>query len=395
MKSPRELAARLAAQWRRPALRLARLGSPSAWPLRLPIGRPPPARLVLDLDAVRAHVHAWSAVATGEVEWENLPYRGAGQAIRIPLYWKLPRPSDWIAGCADPAIAAEYALLSRLCAGTPSVFHSVWIGKPHLWRDHDADTILRAARLADQLAPGCAGGRPLRALSLAGVDSKFHEVHRALLLALLDTRHHGAASELGLEDFLGAAREDDHWVLLADLDGGLLPFVRQRVRTAELAALTRIPGTHVLIVENERCLHQLPPLPGTLALLGAGLDLGWIAAPCLGKKHLAYWGDLDTWGLRMLGLARSMRPELRALLMDRDTFDLHAPARAVPEPEPAEPPPPGTLSTDEFALFTTLAASPRGRLEQEFLPMPIVHAAVSSWRAQPGRLRDDRQSPPR
>ena len=385
MKSPRELAARLAAQWRRPALRLARLGSPSAWPLRLPIGRPPPARLALDLDAVRAHVHAWSAVATGEVEWENLPYRSTGQSIRIPLYWKLLRPSDWIAACADPAIAVEYALLSRLCAETPSTFHPVWIGKPHLWRDHGADTLLLAARIADQLAPGCAAGRPLRALSLAGVDSKFHETHRALLLALLDARHHGAASELGLEDFLGAAREDDHWVLLADLDGGLLPFARQRVRTAELAALASLPGTHVLVVENERCLHQLPPLPGTLALLGAGLDLGWLTAPCLSQKRLAYWGDLDTWGLRMLGLARAARPGLAALLMDRATFDSHAPAHAVPEPETAESPPVGTLTPEERALFATLTGSARGRLEQEFLPVSTVHCAVIDWHRRGSR----------
>ena len=379
MKSPRELAARLAAQWRRPALRLARLGSPSAWPLRLPIGRPPPARLALDLDAVRAHVHAWSGVATGEVEWENLAYRGAGQSICVPLYWILPRPSDWIAACADPAIAAEYALLSRLCAGTPPALHPVWIGKPHLWRGHDADTLLRATRLAGQLAPGCAAGRPLRALSLAGVDSKFHETHRALLLALLDAHHHGAASELGLEDFLGAAREDDHWILLADLDGSLLPFARQRVRTSEFATLASLPGTHLLIVENERCLHQLPPLPGALALLGAGLDLGWLAAPCLREKYLAYWGDLDTWGLRMLGLARAAHPALAALLMDLSTFQSHAAAHAVPEPEAAEPPPAGTLTPEESALFATLSGSTCGRLEQEFLPIPSVHGAVIAW----------------
>lgn len=379
MKSPRELSARLAAQWRRPALRLARLGSPSAWPLRLPIGRPSAARLTHDIDAVRAHLHAWHAVATGEIEWESIPYRSTSESIRVPLYWKIPRPSDWIAACADPAITAEYALLSRLCAETRPEFHPLWIGKPHLWREHDADTLLRAARLAVQLAPGCAAGRPLRALSLAGVDSKFYENHRALLLALLDPLHHGAASELGLEDFLGAAREDDHWVLLADLDGGLLPFACQRVRTTEFATLARLPGTHLLIVENERCLHQLPPLPHTLALLGAGLDLGWLAAPCLDGKHLAYWGDLDTWGLRMLGLARTSRPALTALLMDRETFAHHAAAHAVPEPQRAEPPPLGNLSADETALFTTLAASERGRLEQEFLPAQSVLAALSTW----------------
>ena len=383
MKSPRELAARLAAQWRRPALRLARLTTPSAWPLRLPIGRPPSASLALDLDAVRAHLHAWTTVAAGEIEWEPVPYRHAGQSIRVPLYWKLARPSDWIAACADPAITTEYATISRLCAETSPDFHAIWIGKPHLWRDHPAEVLLQASRLADQLAPGCAAGRPLRALSLAGVDSKFYENHRALLLALLDARHEGAASELGMEDFLGAAHEADHWVLLADLDGSLLPFARQRVRTSELATLARLPCACLLVVENERSLHQLPALAGALAILGAGLDLDWMASPALRGKAIAYWGDLDTWGLRMLGLARAARPELAALLMDAETFAQHASAHAVPEPQGAEPPPPDTLSPEERALFAVLAKAERGRIEQEFLPVASVHAAVSAWRKHP------------
>lgn len=383
MKSPRELAARLVTQWRRPALRLARLTTPSAWPLRLPIGRPPSASLALDLDAVRAHVHVWSTIAAGEIEWEPVPYRHAGQSIRVPLYWKLARPSDWISACADPAITAEYTLLSRLCAETPPEFHAVWIGKPHLWRDHTAEVLLQASRLADQLAPGCAAGRPLRALSLAGVDSKFYENHRALLLALLDARHQGTASELGLENFLDAAHEADHWVLLADLDGGLLPFARQRVRTTELATLSHLPGTHLLVVENERSLHQLPALAGTLAILGAGLDLDWLASPALREKTVAYWGDLDTWGLRMLGLARAARPDLAAMLMDAATFARHASTHAVPEPQPAEPLPSDQLSPEERALFAALGEAERGRLEQEFLPVASVHAAVVAWRERP------------
>ncbi len=376
---------RLLAQWRRPALRLARLTTPAAWPLRLPIGRPPAASLAVDLGAVRAHLHAWSTITAGEIEWESVPYRHAGQSIRVPLFWKLARPSDWIAACADPVVTTEYAALSRLCAETPVDFHMVWIGKIHLWREHPIEVALQASHLAIQLAPGCAEGRPLRALSLAGVDSKFYENHRALLLALLDARYEGAASELGLEDFLGAAREGDHWVLLADLDGGLLPFVHQRVRTTELAALARLPGGHLLVVENERCLHQLPTLPGTLAILGAGLDLDWLASPALRDKSVAYWGDLDTWGLRMLGFARAAHAGLIALLMDRQTFALHASAHAVPEPQRAEPPSPETLLPEEHTLFATLAAAERGRIEQEFLPVGTVHAAVTAWRERSGR----------
>ena len=61
----------------------------------------------------------------------------------------------------------------------------------------------------------------------------------------------------------------------------------------------------------------------TIAVLGAGLNLGWLAAPWLRGRSVAYWGDLDTWSLHMLASARGHLPHLQALLMDRATFDTH------------------------------------------------------------------------
>lgn len=380
MKSPTELATRLASQWRRPALRLARLTSASAWPLRLPIGRPLPARIERDPEIVRAHIHAWNTVSTGEVEWEDARYRSTVQPVRIPVFWKIARPAQWAEACADRLVTAEYASMARLCAATPEVFHQIWIGKTHLWQGKSEEVLRQAAQVAIALSPGCAEGRPLRSLPIAGVDSKFYENHRTLLLAMLDIRFDGEASTVGLEAFLGADLEDSHWVLLADLAGGLLSFALQRVNTRELATTRELPGTHLLVVENERCLHQLPVrMPGTLAILGPGLDLGWLRNPALDGKVLAYWGDLDTWGLRMLGLARAARPELTALLMDAETFDSYAPGKAVKEIQPAELPPDRTLSANEQKLFERLKYLDRGRLEQEFLPTELAKVVIGEW----------------
>ena len=71
-------------------------------------------------------------------------------------------------------------------------------------------------------------------------------------------------------------------------------FARQRVPASELQA-TPLPAAHILLVENERCLHLLPrPLAGTIAILGAGRNLAWLAAPWLQARRVAYWGDIDT-----------------------------------------------------------------------------------------------------
>ncbi len=380
MNSPTELARRLAAQWRRPALRQARLGSASAWPLRLPIGRVPPSRMERDPESVRAHVRAWDAVRVGRVEWTEAGYRSVSGLVQLPAFWCIPKPSVWAEACADEGIRAEYAALAALCADTAVEFHPVWITRFALWRELPREIPRLAAALALTLAPGMAEGRPLRAVALGGHDSKFFEQYQALIVALLDARYDGAVSAAGLETFLDAAPGGEHWVLLADLDGALLPFERQRVRTQDLALIEHMPGERLLVVENERCLHHLPrPLPGTLAVLGCGLDVEWLKGAAFANKRLAYWGDLDTWGLSLLAKARERRPDITALLMDAETFEIWKTGRAVPEPVKAPFPAVNLLRESEAILFRLLASHATGRLEQEFLPEETVVQAISCW----------------
>ena len=209
-----------------------------------------------------------------------------------------------------------------------------------------------------------------------GNDSKFFERHAGLLTALLDERFAKEASHQGLTTFLGAQAQDDHWLLIAPLTKGLLPFARIRISSSELRT-TPLPARRILLVENERSLHQLPqPLDDTIAILGAGLNLGWLDAPWLQDRSVAYWGDLDTWGLAMLATARNHLPHLQTILMDQATFDAH-PHLAVVEPVHAA----GSLFNKpaDATLDTHFRTLEKGRIEQEFLPIPQVHKAVQDW----------------
>ena len=200
-----------------------------------------------------------------------------------------------------------------------------------------------------------------------------------MLTRLLELRFGEGIGEQGLERFLDAADEGEHWLLVAPLDAGLLPFEQLRLRSSELRR-TALPGSHVLVVENERSLYQLPELPGTLAILGAGLNLGWMQATWLAGRATAYWGDLDTWGLAMLADARRRQAQIRALMMDQATFDAFAPQHAVVEPVSADPEPPAGLDAQEQTLYRRLQGLDKGRLEQEFLPVEWVHRVVKQWR---------------
>jgi hypothetical protein len=387
MKSPAELARRWAKQWDVADSRERRLLLPQAWPVSLSIGKPTPAQFTRHTDQVRAHLQRWRAVKVGRVVWEQTSFRGGSEPVDLPVEWVLTSPTEWAMACSDPSIQNEYERLARLVSATNPLFHRSLVRQRHLLQDKPDEQVLKAVEVTMALSPGCASGRPLRALSICGIDSKFWERHRSLLLHLLDVRFDGQVSDLGLEAFLGAPDEGEHWLLIVPLVEGLLPFTQQRVRARELTA-TPLPASHVLIVENERCLHQLPRLPDTIAVLGAGLNLAWMDAAWLRERRVAYWGDIDTWGLVMLAEARRRQRHLQPLLMSFEVFaEIHSTV-AVVESRPAGEEPPGELTGSEQDLYRFLRGLVRGRVEQEFVPRDRVLAELERWHGtEIGRCR--------
>ncbi len=87
--------------------------------------------------------------------------------------------------------------------------------------------------------------------------------------------HSITARNTSVTNFLGAVSERDHWLLLMPLQSGIMPFEQLRVRASELQHRP-LPTGHILVVENEQCLYQLPSLPDCIAVLGTGLNLGWV-----------------------------------------------------------------------------------------------------------------------
>lgn len=378
MKSPTELKLKLHRQWDNQALREVRLlAAEATWPVDLSIGRPSPRLLRTDLDAVKQYIAAWKRVKCGEVLWEPITYRATFAAVAMPVTWRLRKPSEWVEACGDASVKYQFECLATLAEVTDSIFHPLLVRRRSLWRDKPLDEVAQAARLALVLEPGLAAGRPLRTLSIEGIDTKFFERHAGLITTLLDVRFDGEVAKIGLEAFLGALAEGDHWLLVIDLDGRLLPFRKQRVRSSELRE-RMLPGRGLLIVENESCQHLLPVVPETIAVLGAGFNLSWTTAPWLASKSVAYWGDIDTWGLQYLAKARGAIDELSALMMTSETYEQFADA-AVAEPVIAELTPPSGLSPLEQALYGRLLHESKGRLEQEFLSPETVEKSITNW----------------
>jgi len=378
MKSPADLIAVLRRQWENAIRRESRLlGAPQAWPVVLSIGLPSPQRLRSNLDAVKRHVELWRAVSLGEVRWQEICYRATASPVSMPVQWIIRCPSEWIDASNCEIVRREFESLSLLVTHTDETFHSLWVRRRSLWTGRPIQEVILAARLAMVLEPGCAKGKPLRMLAMDNTDTKFFERNGALITKLLDARFDSEVSQIGLENFLGAYQSEDHWLLVIDLDGRLLPFKKLRVKTSELLE-TALPCASLLIEKNETCEHQLPSISDTIAVLGAGFDLGWAEADWLKTKRVAYWGDIDTWGLQFLARARTAIPHVDALMMNMATYERFA-KLAIREPVVA-----GTewlygLTSSERQLYQHLLQQANGRLEQEYLATPYVHEQLETW----------------
>lgn len=378
LKSPADLRAVLRRQWENANYREARLlGTPGAWPISLSTGRPTSRMLQDDLDGVKRHIEAWRKISIGEVITEQITYRIAAEPISIPIAWQLSKPSEWIEATGDRSIRSEFETLGRIVQGVNPMFHALLVRKRSLWSERSIDEVIAATKVAMRLEPGCAEGRPLRTFTIEGIDTKFFERNGSLITALLDVRYEGEVSRLGLGTFLNAYQEGEHWLLMIDLDGRLLPFQKMRVRSVELRE-RQVPGSRLILIENESCQHYLPHVSDAIAILGTGFDLTWTDAPWLAEKRVAYWGDIDTWGLHFLAKARTTIAHLEAIMMTEQAFDQYQ-SSSVREPVTAGSQIPEGLLPDEAKLYARLLESERGRLEQEFLPIEHVQKSIVAW----------------
>lgn len=377
MKPPEFYQAKLYKQWQQASYRVGRLLDRSAWPIDCTISKPSTSQVEQDSAAVKQHVQAWQQVNVGHVVWQRISYRGLSEPIALPVSWVLTSPSEWVEAVNNVDVSSEYALLNQVLLDAPTIFHDILIRKRHLWRGKGIEEVVQCVELAKRLEPGAANAKPLRALAGLNVDTKFFERNEKLLVSLLDERFNGEVSKQGLSVFLNAKAEDDHWLLVVSLQNGLLPFKRCRLSTRDLVHYA-LPAQTIVIVENERCEHLLPPLNNAIAILGAGLDVNWLSSKVFESKAVIYWGDIDTWGFQMLAAARKAKPDLKPMLMDQDTFELCKKDSAVVEPVKADSFDQTYLSQEEHRFYQTLQALEKGRLEQEFIPAHVVKEAINN-----------------
>ena len=228
----------------------------------------------------------------------------------------------------------------------------------------------------------------LRQVDIPGLDSKFIEAHRSVLLQWLDLVLPAPAIDSSTVGVAGFARrygfrEKPERVRLRALDPlhALLPGAGDADLTLDASTFAGLhpSATRVFITENEINFLAFPPVADSLLIFGAGYGFDLLAqAAWLGQCKVYYWGDIDTHGFAILDQLRARLPQVRSILMDRATL-LEFEAHWGVEEKPTQRELP-RLDADERALYDELRDNRirrNLRLEQERIGFGWVERVVA------------------
>ena len=252
------------------------------------------------------------------------------------------------------------------------------------------------ARLLDVIDWLKANPKPaiyLRQVDIPGIDTKFIESSRAVLIVLLDLC---LPADIINRQFTGAGRFELRYGFLSkpervrfrvlDPDIRLIGGSIQDIELTSdafrcLDSDERFKGVgRVFITENEINFLTFPAVEQSLVLFGAGYGFEALAdIPWLARLQIYYWGDIDTHGFAILDQLRAKLPHTQSLLMDEATLLAHRPfwgQEGRPENRQLK-----RLTAAELALYNDLIDNRfqnRLRLEQELVGFNYLCTKIGS-----------------
>jgi hypothetical protein len=163
----------------------------------------------------------------------------------------------------------------------------------------------------------------IREMSLTGVDGKFLENNKALVMECLSVM---SLLQEGTDwrEQMGFRMDNRHalWVKFHPEDmTGPLGTQQFAVRSD---AFTTLPTsvTQATIVENQATFFAYDPEPGCCLAWGSGNAISGMAPymTALADVDIIYWGDIDQDGLKILDRVRAIWPHTQSVCMDMSFF---------------------------------------------------------------------------
>lgn len=362
--------------------------------------RTPSGKEILDnFDPVRTWIqtlrnNSKEVKGTGyEIVWQTIRHRNLGDQ-RLPQRILFSTPSDWLAFIHKKT---DYRAFETMVAETRRTLPELL---PYLaqkpmkalgYAAHWPTVLTVSVWFKDHPLPG----KYIRQLDITGVDTKFIETHKALLMDLLPLVTDPAGvdgSIIGLAKH-GFERKfglyyDPPLVRLRLLDPDLVHFGLSDL-TLPLAELAQFdPGVKtVFITENKINGLAFPWVRQAVVIFGLGYGVEMLQDVCwLGEKDIFYWGDIDTHGFAILSQIRGIFPQVRAFLMDRQTLKAHEVLWGAETPDKGFFGTLAHLTQAEEELFDDLKQNRLGahlRLEQERIRFSVLLDALRRLQGYP------------
>lgn len=388
---PADLRAQLQRLWDRGELLSGLVMGESLFPRRLVLKVPTSTEMVDRFDEVRIWI--------GELR-DTPHYRLEMRAFKHRIFGANVIPAEVWIDSFDAAIAltAKRREVSRFAA----LLETTRQRQPPLL-DWLARRPLRALELADEwsrlldiVAWLQAHPRPgvyLRQVDIPGVHSKFIEVHRGVLIELLDIVLPPEVidfSASGVSQFATryGFRDKPLRIRFRILDPGLMSSLPGQDMTLDAESFARLDPavSRVFITENEINFLAFPQFKDGLVIFGAGYGFEMLSqARWLSRCRVHYWGDIDTHGFAILDQLRIQFGHAESFLMDRPTLLAFESQWGEEEKQSQRDLP--RLSPEERALYDDLRDNrirKRLRLEQERIGFGWVESALSRLVKQPG-----------
>ena len=377
--TPADLRAQVHKRWDRGEILAARVTGKALFPLKLRLKRPGSRELAEDFDGVRQWVRELAAADKEQrgwgfaIQWQAVNHRVHGRN-ELPAGAEVPTEDDALRLIGKKRGAERFDHLSgETLARFPEL--ADWLARrPLTLLEHGADWE-RVLAVLEWFRAHPRPGIYLRQLDIPGVDTKFIEGRRKLLMELLDA----VLPEWAVDrDATGARRFHERYGLLRepalvrfrvlDPDCAVAGLTDLSVPAEQFRELAPAVDT-VFITENKTNGLAFPDHPRALVIFGLGYGLERLAeVPWLRRVRVVYWGDIDTHGFAMLDRLRGRLSHAESLLMDHATLEAH---KGLWTGEPANDrflADLEWLTEAERALFDDLRKDRRGervRLEQE------------------------------
>lgn len=373
--TPEGIAAKVRRRWDDGSLLRAHGQSAEFHSIDIPLRGPRASEIGDDVEAVRAWVaRLVSGSRDGlryDLEWTSVGGRSIGRNL-LPSRARVATYSQAWALLGVAAQVRRFEAVLEAAAGHEAV--RAWV-LAHPLRALDAhERMPRLVAAYGWLDANRGSSRYLREITAPGVDTKFAELNRSDLAGMLGV----PSSAAGFAAGLGLRSTPDLLRLRVDAGLGLPePLSELGVRADEVAALPIAPSA-ALVVENMVTYLSVPVPAGGVVIWGRGFDVDRVGRlPWLTGVPVDYWGDIDTHGFAILDRLRAWLPQVRSVLMDRDTLVEHR-ERWVREERPTAAAL-TRLTPAEHGLYVDLAEGRLGdgvRLEQERIDWSWVLARL-------------------